>query len=81
MNQEAHGGPVTREFLESLHLPEFIINQMYINGRYYHPTFLYESLWNLIGLLLLLYITKNQLTPRGDFSQLCHLVFRRTLFY
>ncbi len=39
MNQEAHGEAVSRAFLENLHLPEFIINQMYINGQYYHPTF------------------------------------------
>ncbi len=50
MNQEAHGGPVTREFLEGLFLPDFIINQMFIEGIYYHPTFLYESLWNLPAL-------------------------------
>ena len=39
MNQEAHGDEVTRQFLEGLHLPDFIINQMYIEGVYYHPTF------------------------------------------
>ncbi len=38
MNQEAHGGEVSRAFLENLHLPDFIINQMYIDGTYYHPT-------------------------------------------
>ena len=65
MNQEAHGGPVTREFLESLHLPDFIINQMYINGQYYHPTFLYESLWNLAGFLLLLWLRRVNLR-RGE---------------
>lgn len=54
MNQEAHGGEVTRGFLESLKLPEFIINQMYIDGAYYHPTFLYESLWNLLGFVILM---------------------------
>lgn len=54
MNQEAHGGEVTRSFLESLRLPEFIINQMYIDGAYYHPTFLYESVWNLIGFAVLI---------------------------
>ena len=54
INQEAHGGEVTREFLESLMLPEFIINQMYIDGAYYHPTFLYESIWNIIGIVLIL---------------------------
>lgn len=58
MNQEAHGGPVTRTFLESLRLPEFIINQMYIDGVYYHPTFLYESLWNFIGFILLMMMRK-----------------------
>lgn len=54
MNQEAHGGEVTRNFLESLMLPEFIINQMYIDGTYYHPTFLYESIWNIIGFVILI---------------------------
>ncbi|WP_462419947.1 prolipoprotein diacylglyceryl transferase [Salinicoccus sp. Marseille-QA3877] len=54
MNQEAHGGEVTRNFLESLMLPEFIIDQMYIDGAYYHPTFLYESVWNIIGFIILI---------------------------
>jgi phosphatidylglycerol:prolipoprotein diacylglycerol transferase len=58
MNQEAHGGPVTREFLEGLFLPDFIVNQMYINGQYYHPTFLYESLWNLAGFIALMLLRK-----------------------
>ncbi|MCA1031516.1 prolipoprotein diacylglyceryl transferase [Bacillus timonensis] len=65
INQEAHGGPVTREFLESLYLPEFIINQMYIQGQYYHPTFLYESVWNLAGFALLLLLRKANLR-RGE---------------
>lgn len=54
LNQEAHGGEVTRSFLEGLHLPNFIIDQMQIYGVYYHPTFLYESLWNLAGFVILL---------------------------
>ncbi|MFC4183192.1 prolipoprotein diacylglyceryl transferase [Saccharococcus thermophilus] len=65
MNQEAHGGPVTRQFLENLHLPDFIINQMYINGQYYHPTFLYESLWDFTGFLLLLWLRRVNLR-RGE---------------
>ncbi|MFV9510583.1 prolipoprotein diacylglyceryl transferase [Tepidibacillus sp. LV47] len=59
MNQEAHGGPVSLEFLQKLHLPQFIINQMNINGVYYHPTFLYESLWDFIGVFLLLWLRKK----------------------
>lgn len=65
MNQEAHGGPVTREFLEGLMLPDFIINQMYIDGTYYHPTFLYESLWSLAGVIVLLLLRRVNLR-RGE---------------
>ncbi|MEH7352803.1 prolipoprotein diacylglyceryl transferase [Neobacillus drentensis] len=65
MNQEAHGGEVTRSFLENLHLPDFIINQMYINGTYYHPTFLYESIWDLIGFFLLILLRRVNLR-RGE---------------
>ncbi|RFU63900.1 prolipoprotein diacylglyceryl transferase [Peribacillus glennii] len=61
MNQEAHGGEVSRSFLENLNLPEFIINQMYINGSYYHPTFLYESVWNITGVIILLLVRKANL--------------------
>lgn len=65
MNQEAHGGPVTREFLEGLMLPDFIINQMYIDGTYYHPTFLYESLWSFAGVIVLLLLRRVNLR-RGE---------------
>ena len=54
MNQEAHGGPVTEEFISKF--PEFIQNGMLIRGTYYHPTFLYESIWNLLVFAILVYI-------------------------
>ncbi len=59
MNYEAHGGPVSRAFLEQLHLPNFIIENMYINGQYYHPTFLYESIWDVAGFIILVNIRKH----------------------
>ncbi|EAH3114041.1 prolipoprotein diacylglyceryl transferase [Listeria monocytogenes] len=65
MNQEAHGAETTRSFLESLHLPDFIINQMYIDGAYYQPTFLYESLWNVLGFVILLIIRRTKIR-RGE---------------
>lgn len=65
MNQEAYGGVVSRSFLESLHLPNWLIEQMNVNGFYHHPTFLYESLWNLVGLVLLLLLRKVNLR-RGE---------------
>ncbi|NGQ93867.1 prolipoprotein diacylglyceryl transferase [Brevibacillus sp. SYP-B805] len=52
INQEAHGGPVSAAFMS--HFPAFIRDQMLINGQYYHPTFLYESLWNLVVFIVLL---------------------------
>lgn len=65
MNQEAHGGPVSRSFLESLHLPGFIINQMNINGLYYHPTFLYESIWSFTGVIILVLLKRTDFR-RGE---------------
>ncbi|WCF08522.1 prolipoprotein diacylglyceryl transferase [Paenibacillus thiaminolyticus] len=54
VNQEAYGGPTTEAFLrDTLHLPNFIVNQMNVNGTFHHPTFLYESLWSFVGVLLL----------------------------
>ncbi len=68
-NQEAHGGlvpgypnlDVQRHWL-SRFLPNFIVNQMYIAEYregiqeyvgYYQPTFLYESILNFIGFILI----------------------------
>lgn len=65
MNQEAHGGEVTRRFLEGLHLPTFIINQMYIEGAYYAPTFLYESIWDFLGFIILMLLRRVNL-GRGE---------------
>jgi len=67
MNQEAHGGPVPESFLrDTLHLPDWIVDQMLINGQYYHPTFLYESLWNLLGLLLLFWLRRRSFLRAGE---------------
>lgn len=53
-NQEAHGGAVSAEFISKF--PQFIQNGMLIDGIYYHPTFLYESVWNLIVFAILFYM-------------------------
>lgn len=53
-NSEAHGGPVTETFISKF--PSFIQKGMLIDGVYYHPTFLYESIWNVIVCLLLIYL-------------------------
>ena len=49
-----------------MHLPNFIIEGMYINGNYYIPTFLYESLWCFLGFILLIIIrNKNKYNTKG----------------
>lgn len=71
INQEAHGSPTTLGFLQSLHLPNFIISQMKINGVYYQPTFLYESFFNLIGLIIILVLRhKKHLFKQGEIFML-----------
>lgn len=59
MNHEAHGGPVAKSFLENIHVPDFIINNMYIDGQYYQPTFLYESIWDILGFVILILFRKH----------------------
>lgn len=80
-NREAHGGVVggttngsallTHDqqfsFLhDTLKIPEFIVNNMFIGGNYVHPTFLYESLWNFLGLVVLLILRRTKLIRSGD---------------
>jgi phosphatidylglycerol:prolipoprotein diacylglycerol transferase len=54
INQELYGAPTTLPwglYIDEAHrLPE------YINQSYYHPTFLYESILNLIGMALLIWL-------------------------
>lgn len=56
-NQEAHGGPVSYDFIK--HFPEVIQKGMYIEGTYYQPTFLYESLWDFTSFIILLIILRR----------------------
>ncbi|AQP54319.1 prolipoprotein diacylglyceryl transferase [Vagococcus penaei] len=59
MNHEAYGGVTTEGFLHSLHLPKFIIDNMYIDGAYRQPTFLYESSWNLLGFIVIILLRRK----------------------
>ena len=52
-------GSSLKNLLENLHIPEFIIRNMYIEGIYYHPTFLYESIWDILGFIILITIRKH----------------------
>ena len=37
-----------------------LLNPITGAGEYYHPTFLYESLWNFVGFVLLHFISKHR---------------------
>lgn len=64
-NQEAHGGITTYQNLKNMHIPEFIINVMHIEGKYYYPTFFFESIWCLIGFIILMIARKNKNLRKG----------------
>jgi phosphatidylglycerol---prolipoprotein diacylglyceryl transferase len=92
LNQEAHGGLVggitgglanwtleqQYDFLRySLHLPEFIVNNMYIlrglHGLsvepltgFYHPTFLYELTLNWLGFFIMLVLRRVKKVRIGE---------------
>ena len=58
-NSEAHGGPVSYDFIKNF--PYFIQQGMHIEGIYYHPTFLYESLWDFtVFIILMILLRKNK---------------------
>ena len=54
-NSEAYGGKTTLEALDG----------MYIDGFYRVPTFLYESIWCLIGVVILYFIRRRDLKVNG----------------
>ena len=67
-NQEAYGSQTTLETLKNMHIPNFIIEGMHINYNYYHPTFLYESLWCLIIFIVLIIIRRNKKIKIGSIT-------------
>lgn len=65
MNREAYGPVIESPFMLSI-LPTFIKEQMTISGFVHHPTFLYEGLWNFVGLVFLLIARRKRWFKVGD---------------
>ncbi|MFZ5646781.1 MAG: prolipoprotein diacylglyceryl transferase [Bacillota bacterium] len=78
INQEAHGGPVSKEFIS--YFPDFIEQQMFIDGRYYHPTFLYESIWDFGVFIFLTYYWRIRKVP-GEISMLYLVLYSAGRFF
>ena len=69
-NSEAHGVATTYYHLKELHIPEKIIEGMKIGNVYYHPTFYYESLFCLVGFIILLFVRRYRYLKRGQLTAL-----------
>lgn len=70
-NQEAYGAVV-----DNLnYLPSVIRDQMYIEGAYRQSTFLYESLWNVLGFCLILICRRRIKTIRRGHITAFYLIW------
>lgn len=69
-NGEVYGKIVEKTFFTNLHLPDFITNGMYIEGAYREPLFLYESLINLVGFIILLIFRRRKYIKEGQITGL-----------
>lgn len=67
-NGEAYGRITTLSNLKSLHLPDFIVKGMYINGSYREPTFLYESVFSLLGFIVMILVRKIKKLKVGNLT-------------
>ena len=69
-NSEAYGSITTYERLKELYVPEFIIKGMYINGHYNLPMFYFESIWCIVGAIILLFIRRIKTIRKGQIAAL-----------
>lgn len=67
MNQEAYGGIVSADYYTNF--PAFIRDRMFIHGECRQPTFLFESVGNLLGFILITTLyNKYGRKKRGDLA-------------
>ena len=64
-NQEAFGPVVEYSTLKSMHLPNFIIEGMYIDNNYHYPTFLFESIWCFIIFIVIIILIMFKKQKKG----------------
>ena len=75
LNQEAYGPEIGLDKLQSFNIPQFIIDGMHIGGVHYTPTFLYESIWCIIGFTLFLIIRKFSNTRKYGIITSLYLIW------
>jgi phosphatidylglycerol:prolipoprotein diacylglycerol transferase len=62
-NSEAFGRPTPPGFPLRLYIPEEARPREYFQNEYFHPTFLYESIWDLMIFAVLYYFVADKLKP------------------
>ena len=66
-NSEAYGSIVSYQQLVNMKIiPQFIIDNMFINGSYHLPMFYFESLWCLLGFFLSLFLRRRKYIKDGQ---------------
>ena len=80
-NSEAHGLATSLEHLQNLHIPQFVINGMKINGVYYTPTFFYESIVCFIGFIIICILRRNKYTKVGTPTALYLIIYGIIRFF
>ncbi|QMS84878.1 prolipoprotein diacylglyceryl transferase [Candidatus Xianfuyuplasma coldseepsis] len=49
--------------------PGYLVEDMFgemVRVNYYHPTFFYESMWNVVGFIIMLILRRTKILTRGD---------------
>ena len=80
-NMEAYGPKTSLTFLHSLHLPQFIIDGMYIGGNYHVPTFFYESIGCLIVFIILIILRNKKSTKIGIITSIYFILYGLVRFF
>lgn len=80
-NQEAFGPETTLTTLRSLNIPQFIIDGMYIDHAYHHPTFLYESLGCLIIFIIIMIVRNLKVIKQGQISAIYFILYGLIRFF
>lgn len=75
VNKELYGYPTSLPWgiiiPPGYRIPPYDDLSAYPTSTRFHPTFLYESLWNLLGFLLLMYVARRYATRLLDGDVLC----------
>lgn len=74
-NGEAFGPVTNFSTLSNLHIPKFIIDGMYIEHSYHHPTFFYESLGCILIFVTVMIVRNLKRTKDGQITGIYFVLY------